>query len=133
MSLAPVARKVHCDRVSPEPERPHLDVVLPHAPADGGGVQVVRIKECENDVHVELGEVHALVEGRPIAPSAEVVRLKPRVDGRGLDVEVLLPRRAQDASAASTHKGPGQIASDAYRTNWDAIFTARERGRNRLS
>lgn len=106
---------------------------MPHAPAEGGGVQVVRLKERERTLHVELGEVHAMVEGRPIAPTAEVVRLKPRPDGRGLDVEVVLPRREQPATAAPDRKGPGQIASDAYRANWDAIFTDRERGRSRPS
>jgi hypothetical protein len=107
--------------VTTEPPRPPLDVVLPHAPTeDGGGVKVVRLKEREHTVDVELGEVRGLVEGRPIQPSTEVVRLKPRADGQALDVEVVLPRQMQPGEAP--HKGPAQIATDAYRRNWEAIF-----------
>ena len=65
-----------------------------------------------------LGEIRALEEGRPV--HGEVVKLSPRQEHAQLfDVDVLVP--AVDRADAS-RSGPPQVATDAYRRNWDAIF-----------
>lgn len=103
-----------------EPPRAPLDVVVPHARTeDGDGVKVVRLREREEKVAVEVGEVRALADGRPIAPGTEVVRLAQRGEEPAYDVEVLLEAKPP---AQIARKGPAQIATDAYRRNWSAIF-----------
>lgn len=87
------------------------DVVLLGPPtADGAGVHVLRARK----ERVELGELRALEEGRPIA--GEVVSLAPRKDNpRVCDVkESYVPNAA--------HKGPARVATDAYRDGWDEVF-----------
>lgn len=93
------------------------DVVLVHAPtADGDGFQVLRAR----DERLELGEIRPMKEGRAI--HGDVVRLKPREgEPRVFDVETLLERPKLEAHAAD-RSGPAQIATDAYREGWDAIF-----------
>ena len=66
-----------------------------------------------------------LAQGKPI--QGEVVRLKPREECPWLcDVETLLeaPAESGERSAGPErgHAGPPQVASDAYRKNWDAIY-----------
>jgi hypothetical protein len=93
-----------------------LDVIVPRARTEQG-VAVVRLKEREaHALEVQLGEVRELAEGRPIAPSAEVIKLVPRGETGAFDVEVILPAR-------EAHRGPAQVASERYRKNWDAIFS----------
>jgi hypothetical protein len=90
---------------------------------DGQGTQILRAREGK----LELGTVHPLREGAPI--QGEVVQLKPRADAPLVcDVEVLVKVAsappASDVAGAGVvpHKGPARVASDAYRTNWDAIW-----------
>jgi hypothetical protein len=101
-----------------EAPKPSPDVVLLHsATEDGEGARVVRLRENR----VELGEVRALEEGKPIA--GEVVRLKPREgESRVCDVEVLVPKVAEGVK-----KGPAQVSTDAYRDSWTRIFSERRR------
>ena len=89
------------------------DVVLLHSPTeDGGGVRVLRARRGE----VELGEVRPLAEGKPI--SGEVVTLKPRPEApRVCDVDVQYAANEARATA-----GPAQVATAAYRDNWEATF-----------
>lgn len=95
------------------------DIVFVHSPLEEGeGYRVIR----RRDQAIELGEIRAVQEGRPI--HGEMVRLSPRQEhDRLFDVEVLVPKpEAQGAPRT----GPAQVATSAYRANWDAIFGARE-------
>ena len=87
---------------------------------DGQALSVLRAR---NDV-VEAGVVRPLKEGEAL--SGEVVRLKPRPEFPLVcDVEVELPSRLPATAASSdrlSHGGPAQVATDAYRANWDAIW-----------
>jgi hypothetical protein len=95
------------------------DVVLLGPPtADGGGVHVLRAR----DEKVETGELRALQEGRPI--TGEVVTLSPRQDNpRVCDVtDSFRAPSAASASSAMEHKGPANVATDAYREGWEEVF-----------
>ena len=92
-------------------ERPR-DVLLVGPPTEGGGFAVLR----ERADRLEVGEVRALREGVPI--TGELVKLRRRPEHERLfDVEVL-------ADVSTTRSGPAQVASEAYRTGWEAIFGA---------
>ena len=92
------------------------DVVLVHGLTDDGkGLAVLRARNGE----LEAGACRPLEHGKPI--HGEVVRLKPRKECPVLcDVETALP-----APAARERSGPAQVATRAYRDNWDAIFASR--------
>jgi hypothetical protein len=93
-----------------------IDVVLVDAPTErGDGYRVLR----QRDNRVEVGELRALREGQAL--SGEVVRLHPREEHERLfDVEVMtqVPERRRG-------QGPPQVANDAYRRHWEAIFGTR--------
>ena len=103
---------------APAPPKPKTaeDVLLVVGESEHGHA-VVR-KRAET---VEIGELRAVQEGKPI--HGEVVRLQPREDGAGrlFDVETLAAR----PTVAAGH-GPAQVATETYRTNYDAIFGARK-------
>jgi hypothetical protein len=91
------------------------DVVLVGPPLGEGGSDGFAVLRRRAD-QLELGAIRELREGRPI-DGGELVRLKPRREhGRLFDVEVLaeLPRPGGG--------GPPQVATEAYRTGWEAIF-----------
>lgn len=98
------------------------DVVLIHGRTkDGKGLSVVR----HRDNHLEHGLVLPLEHGRPI--QGEVVRLQPRPEFPLLcDVHVeyspSMSRAQVPNDAQVVAKGPGQVATDQYRANWDKIF-----------
>jgi hypothetical protein len=102
------------------PAPPAQDVVILGPPtADGGGVHVLRAREEK----VEIGELRALEEGRPIV--GEVVTLAPRKDNpRVCDVKDSYrpPSTASTTALAVTHKGPAKVSTEAYRDGWDEIF-----------
>jgi hypothetical protein len=104
--------------MSSEPA-PKRDVVFAVGPTSGGeGVRVIRSR----DDAIEVGEVRAAKEGQPIV--GELVKLSPRKEHERLfDVEVLVPRAEPRGAARS---GPAQVATAAYRSNWDVIFAAKE-------
>lgn len=108
----------------PEGEKPDKadDVVFVHSPTPAGdGFRVVR-KRADA---IEVGEIRALAEGRPV--HGEVVKLTPREEHAQLfDVDVLVP--PQEAKGEGARSGPPQVATDAYRRNWDAIFGAPPEG-----
>ena len=98
------------------------DVVLLGPPtADGAGVHVIRARH----ERIEVGELRALQEGRPIV--GEIVTLTPReANPRVCDVtESYSPSAAQPAQLG--HKGPANVATDAYREGWDEIFGPKPR------
>jgi hypothetical protein len=93
------------------------DVVLLGPPtADGTGVHVIRARE----ERLEAGELRSLEEGRPI--TGEVVTLAPRKDNpRICDVK----ESYTPPTALAKQKGPAQVATKAYRDNWDEVFSRR--------
>lgn len=92
-------------------------VVLAGPTEDGKGANVLRVRPG----HLEAGEVRPLEDGKPIA--GDVVRLKPRESAPAVcDVEVLHEGPAPERRSTK----PAQVASRAYRKNWDAIFGAAE-------
>ncbi len=112
-----------------EPPRPKEDVLFVHSPAEGGeGYRVIR----KRDDAVEVGEIRAVQEGKPL--QGDLVKLKPRAEhDRLFDVEVVVSREeiggyaggARVANANRGHAGPAQVATDTYRSNWEAIFGPR--------
>ena len=97
------------------------DVVVLQGPTeDGGGIRVIRAREArDGGEKVEIGEVRPLRDGQSV--TGEVVSLHPRAAGeqggpRVCDVKVLYDSRARS--------GPAQVATNAYRESWDAIFGA---------
>jgi hypothetical protein len=97
------------------------DVVLLGPPtADGNGVHVLRAR----DEQLETGELRNLEEGRPI--QGEVVTLAPRKDNpRVCDVKDSYRPSAPRERENAKPKGPAQVATQAYRDNWDEVFAAR--------
>jgi hypothetical protein len=97
------------------PSKP-ADVLFVHSPTpQGDGFRVLRLREDA----VEVGEIRGVEEGRPI--HGEVVKLTPREDHKQLfNVDVLVPGPKRLPSEARS--GPPQVATDAYRENWRAIF-----------
>src|SRR6185503_9594165 len=93
--------------------------VFVHSPLEKGeGYRVIR----KRDDSLEVGELRSVQEGRPI--QGEMIRLTPREEHERLfDVEVVLPRPEHPDASRS---GPAQVATTAYRRNWEAIFGARE-------
>jgi len=101
------------------------DVALLGGPtSDGKGVSILRARQGR----LEAGEVRPLESGKPI--SGEVVSLKPRQASPFIcDVEshVTTPQEAAakqppQGDVAQRRSGPAQVASDAYRENWEAIY-----------
>ena len=81
---------------------------------DGGDVQILRRRS--EDAAVEAGVLRPLQEGKPI--NGEIVSLRQRPEFPLLfDVKTELPDTAD-----RTQDGPPQIATDAYRKGWDAIW-----------
>jgi hypothetical protein len=117
----------------PKGDPPGRDVALIGGPTErGDGMQIVRLREGQ----VEVGEIRSAQEGKPIL--GESVRLHARADHpRLFDVEVVArgplagkPRDDAAETATTTSsgekaaKGPAKVATEAYRTGWDAIFGA---------
>lgn len=102
------------------PQPPKQDVVFVHSPTDeGAGYRVIR----KRDETLEVGEIRAVQEGRPLA--GDLVKLKPRAEHERLfDVDVLATREELLQHSSLGHAGPAQVATDAYRSGWDAIFGA---------
>ena len=96
------------------------DVVFVHSPVEQGeGFHVIR----QRDDRIEIGELRPTEDGRPL--HGELVKLTQREEhARLFDVEVLVdaPR-----AKAPERSGPAQVATDAYRSNWEAIFGGRGR------
>jgi len=104
-----------------EVERSGNDVVLIHGKtADGKGLAVLR----HRDNRLEHGLVMPVEHGKPII--GEVVTLQPRREFPLLcDVKVQYsPAVAKPVEGQGRRltKGPGQVATDVYRSNWDRIF-----------
>jgi hypothetical protein len=108
----------------PPAPAPKEDVLFVHSPAESGeGLRVIR----KRDETIEVGEIRAVREGQPL--HGDLVKLKRRQEHERLfDVEVLATREELRGAAAPAlgHAGPARVATDAYRSNWDAIFGEHE-------
>ena len=106
---------------------------------DGSGLGVLRAR----DERLEIGTMRPLEEGKPI--HGEVVKLTPRPEMPLLfDAETQyaapsgeLPAKADagveaNESTSVTGVGPPQVASEAYRKNWDAIWKRPSSKRDKL-
>jgi hypothetical protein len=102
------------------PSTPMGDVALVIA-RDGQGTHILRRRS--EDGPIEKGVLQPLVEGKPI--DGEVVTLQARPEFPLLfDVksEFVSPHEEQSRATAD---GPAQVASDAYRRGWDAVWGQR--------
>jgi hypothetical protein len=91
--------------------KPKQDVALLTGPTeDKKGMRIVRFR----DEAVSLGEVRPVTEGQPL--TGEVITLRPREGAPPFvrDVETVYAPQKTD--------GPAQVASDAYRQNWEVVF-----------
>jgi hypothetical protein len=112
----------------PESKREEsFDVVWMHGPtADGEGTRVVRARPGR----VDAGEVRPMIEGRPLAAGGEVVRLERRSDASAVfDVKVECKVPGPEATGPApqdregpSQSGPPQVATRAYRENWELTF-----------
>ena len=114
-------------------EPPSKDVVLIHGTSeDGKALAVLRHRENR----LERGLVMPIEHGKPI--HGEVVTLKPRQEFPlicDVKVEYAPPEHAGDIveDRRALAKGPGQVATDTYRTNWDRIFLSRQSSGDKLN
>jgi hypothetical protein len=98
------------------------DVLFVYGKDDTGNYGVIRKREDQ----VELGRLCEAKEGQPI--HGELVNLRPRPEHAQLfDVDVV-----HDARPSESRSGPPQVATTAYRENWDRVFGARPRGASGL-
>lgn len=121
------------DTSQKKPER-GSDVVLIHGVTeDGKGFHVLRAR----GERLELGQVRPLEHGKPV--HGDIVKLHPRPGRPYLcDVETeysaqTAPQyRQQRAEVPQRRKGPVQVASAAYRRNWEAIWSGSRRKSDEL-
>jgi hypothetical protein len=120
--MDPEQKKKEPSAELPSPvEASSSDVVLIHGTtADGKGLAVLRHRENR----LEHGLVMPIEPGKPIV--GEIVTLQPRSEFPLLcDVKVHydpgLPKSTEVQESRRT-KGPGQVATDVYRSNWERIF-----------
>jgi hypothetical protein len=109
------AQNASPDAAAPSAAATDKDVALIHSvTSDGAGLNVIRYR----DGTLSAGAIRPLAEGKPI--HGEVVRLTPRPQCPLVcDVDVQLPAVA---AVESDRRGPAQVANEAYRRNWDAIW-----------
>ena len=106
-----------------EPDQPTVPVgdVAFVLGRDVNGTHILRRRSAE--APVEAGVLRPLREGKPI--DGEVVTLTPRSEGPLLfDVKSELPDPRAPRPAGD---GPAQVATDAYRKGWEAIWGGRGR------
>ena len=98
-----------------------FDVVWMRGPTDDGqGARVLRARPGR----IDAGEVRPLREGKQFFGGGEVVRLEQRADAPALydvRVELNVPT-SSEAPAAQVQGGPPQVATRAYRENWELTF-----------
>ena len=98
---------------------PDYDVVLVHGPTDdGNGARVVRARPGQ----LQVGEVRPVREGQAVN-GAEVVTLHPREGMLNVcDVEVVHAKPPTPLAVKADRHGPAQVATNAYRTQYDRVF-----------
>ena len=98
---------------------------------DSRSWDVVRARDGE----LQVGSLRPVQEGKPL--HGELLKLSPRSESpRLFDVETLYaPPKAANAAATrrvaaqTERRGPAQVSSDSYRSNWDAIWSSRRRSK----
>lgn len=103
----------------PSPPPPTGDVALVIA-RDAQGTHILRRRS--EDAAIEQGVLQPLTEGKPI--DGEIVTLRSRPESPLLfDVksEFESPQRERERATAD---GPAQVATDAYRRGWEAVWGA---------
>jgi hypothetical protein len=113
-------------------EQQNHDLMLLHsAAANGEAIHALRSRPGRLD----LAELRPLKNGQDVSHS-EVVNLKPHKDMPNLcDVDVLYsPKKNDSEKTLSNHAGPPAIATEAYRKNWNRVFStsARKKPKNPL-
>jgi hypothetical protein len=102
-----------------------FDVVLMHGPTgDGEGARILRARPGR----IDAGEVRPMRDGRPVAAGSELVRLERRTDAPALfdvHVECVVPDAASGSQTTRSDGGPPQVATRAYRENWELTFGPR--------
>ena len=94
---------------------------------DEHGTHILRRRSEESPL--EAGLLRPLREGKPI--EGEVIRLTPRREAPLLfDVKTELP---DPRGARATTEGPAQVATDAYRRGWDAVWGGRRKNSHALN
>ena len=108
-----------------DPPKKKRDLLFVHGRTPKGDrYRVIRAREDR----VEVGEMSDLKEGESIR--GEVVKLKPRSEHPQLfDVDVVLPRQEPEPTDRA---GPAQVATEAYRKNFEAIFGPKKRKKREL-
>lgn len=139
------------DASQKKPASDARDVVLIHGVTqDGKGFEVLRARK----EGLEIGQVRPLEQGKPL--QGEVVKLRPRPGVPficDVETEFVPPTaaraarpsdsearaaQARHAEALATEasrrarKGPAQVASRAYRQNWDAIWSTDRNKKDRV-
>jgi hypothetical protein len=102
-------------------EKAAEDVVFVHG-ATEHGVQITRLR----DQRVESGELRAIKDGQPIM--GELVKLSPREESERLFNVEVIAKGPMPTPEARAHKGPARIASERFRSNWDAVFSPPKTG-----
>jgi len=87
------------------------DIVFVHGKSEGGRYQVIR----QRDQQIEIGEMATVREGQPIL--GDLVKLHPLEQH-----ERLFACETIASSPVREEQGPAQVASEAYRKGWEAIF-----------
>lgn len=106
--------------MSDETDKVDGDVMVMLGKSEDGHLRALRARQGE----VAVAELRELKEGQPVTGD-EIISLKEREGSPVLwDVEVVHELRDRKQAEARAHKGPAQVASAAYRDNWDAIFGA---------
>ena len=107
---------------SPDPVRGPLGDVAIVCGKDEQGLHILRRRS--EDAPVEAAVLQPLAEGRPI--TGEVISMRPRKDFPFLfDAKTEIESPVPAAERATN--GPAQVASNSYRSGWDAIWGPRHR------
>lgn len=98
---------------------PEIDTLLPAGtcPDDPDTLHVVGFKDGEP---VLRGHGHLAEEGKPLLPGSSLYH----VDSDG---------RVASVVSVPSHGGPAQVATKAYRDNYDAIFGAKKNRKKELN
>jgi hypothetical protein len=85
---------------------------LGHNPADGANV----FEDCETG---ELVGAHPMKSGKPILPGQQLATITRHADGEHYSVDEI------DTGAGTGRSGPPQVATESYRSGWEATFGKR--------
>ena len=108
---------------SPDPARGPFGDVAIVCGKDEHGLHILRRRS--EDAPIEAAVLQPLAEGRPI--TGEVISMRPRKDLPFLfDAKTELEAPVAATTERATN-GPAQVASNSYRSGWEAIWGSRHR------